>query len=296
MTTRFTDHLLEGDHASRPAFGDVPQGTLYACSTHGLIYQSDGATAWSTWATLVGAAPNAEDVPFTPAGTIAATDVQAAIEEVAAEAGGAAYDPIATLFGAPDTAFEFDSSSLAGLTVIGGAAVEDADTTIPGWLYYKATDSSTAWHGRYLASPSMPFTAITRVDVNMMANYQSGALLVGVADPATGAFMVNEFAFNNLRKVLAEKFTNRTTFGSGAGNGIEHPSSPIYLAVVVNSTTSIDYWLSMSGQVWRKYAAAHNPSLTVASVGVAMKSENASGAAVAFDFLRIWNSAKTFPG
>lgn len=50
MTT-FAGHLLDGIHASRPAATDVPAGTLYSCSTHGLVYQSDGAT-WSTWATL----------------------------------------------------------------------------------------------------------------------------------------------------------------------------------------------------------------------------------------------------
>lgn len=55
MATRFAQHLLgPDDHASRPAFGDVPQGTLYSCTDHGLIYQSDGATAWITWATLGG--------------------------------------------------------------------------------------------------------------------------------------------------------------------------------------------------------------------------------------------------
>lgn len=43
--------LLEGDHASRPAANTVASGTLYACSTHSLIYQSD-ASSWSTWATL----------------------------------------------------------------------------------------------------------------------------------------------------------------------------------------------------------------------------------------------------
>ena len=58
-TTRFSDHLLEGNHASRPAFGDVPEGTLYSCTTHGLIYQSDGA-AWNTWATLGGSALSRE--------------------------------------------------------------------------------------------------------------------------------------------------------------------------------------------------------------------------------------------
>lgn len=51
-TTRFADHLLTGTHASRPAANAVPAGTLYACSTHGLVYQSDGSSTWSTWATL----------------------------------------------------------------------------------------------------------------------------------------------------------------------------------------------------------------------------------------------------
>ncbi len=50
-TTRFVDHLLTGTHASRPAASAVPVGTLYSCTTHALIYQSDG-TSWSTYATL----------------------------------------------------------------------------------------------------------------------------------------------------------------------------------------------------------------------------------------------------
>ena len=52
-TTRFADHLLTGPHASRPAATAVPAGTLYACSDHSLVYQSDGSS-WSTWATLTG--------------------------------------------------------------------------------------------------------------------------------------------------------------------------------------------------------------------------------------------------
>jgi hypothetical protein len=55
-TTRFADHLLTGIHSARPAASAVPAGTLYSCTTHQLIYQSDG-TSWTTYATLgVGAA------------------------------------------------------------------------------------------------------------------------------------------------------------------------------------------------------------------------------------------------
>lgn len=51
MATRFADHLIGGTHASRPAATAVPEGTLYSCTDHSLIYQSDGAT-WTTYATL----------------------------------------------------------------------------------------------------------------------------------------------------------------------------------------------------------------------------------------------------
>jgi len=53
-STRFIEHLPFGDHASRPAASAVPEGTLYACSDHPLIYQSNGIDTWSTWATLGG--------------------------------------------------------------------------------------------------------------------------------------------------------------------------------------------------------------------------------------------------
>jgi hypothetical protein len=51
VSTRFADHLLTGTHAARPAASAVPVGTLYSCTTHLLIYQSDGSS-WIVWAVL----------------------------------------------------------------------------------------------------------------------------------------------------------------------------------------------------------------------------------------------------
>lgn len=49
MATRFADHIIgPDDHASRPAAGDVPEGTVYSCTDHDKLYQSDGAT-WSDY-------------------------------------------------------------------------------------------------------------------------------------------------------------------------------------------------------------------------------------------------------
>ncbi len=50
MSNFFTAHFLKGTHAARPAanLAGLPIGSKYACSDHGLIYETDG-TSWSTW-------------------------------------------------------------------------------------------------------------------------------------------------------------------------------------------------------------------------------------------------------
>ena len=62
--------LLTDDHASRPAATAVGTGTLYSCTDHSLIYQSDGAT-WSTWADLGGTGAVATDAIWDAAGDLA---------------------------------------------------------------------------------------------------------------------------------------------------------------------------------------------------------------------------------
>lgn len=61
-------HLGIDTHANRPAANTAPDGSMYSCSTHGLIYKSNYAgNSWATWATLGGAA--VDDA------TIATTDI-----------------------------------------------------------------------------------------------------------------------------------------------------------------------------------------------------------------------------
>lgn len=44
----FETHVQAGTHAARPAATAVPPGSLYACTDHTIVYQSDGS-AWSNW-------------------------------------------------------------------------------------------------------------------------------------------------------------------------------------------------------------------------------------------------------
>lgn len=139
-TTRFTDHLLAGDHTSRPAFGDVPQGTLYACSDHDLIYQSDGSTAWSTWADVGGTGGSgdvATDSIWTTAGMVAvATGTATATEQWPP---GHEFDYAAITSAVNPTA---TSEATANTVVTGNAVTYDGSTDV--WVEFFSHNSRPA--------------------------------------------------------------------------------------------------------------------------------------------------------
>lgn len=46
-------HLGIDTHANRPAANTVPDGSLYSCSTHNLVYKGNNSgNTWATWATV----------------------------------------------------------------------------------------------------------------------------------------------------------------------------------------------------------------------------------------------------
>lgn len=108
----------------------------------------------------------ASEVPFTPAGTVAATDVQAAIEEVASEAGGAV--------GGADTQVLFND---------GGVEAGDA-----GMVFNKTTDALTLGAAAYLkpgAFVDQTFFAPSGLEIRNAAN--TAAIDVSVRDLMLGA-------------------------------------------------------------------------------------------------------------
>ncbi len=115
--------FLTGDHASRPAASAVGSGSVYSCTTHGLIYQSDGAS-WTTWATLgetglaahladTSDAHDASAISVADAGSyFAGADVEAALQEVGASLGSGGI-PAGTSFpGSPATGALFHRTDL----------------------------------------------------------------------------------------------------------------------------------------------------------------------------------------
>lgn len=212
--------------------------------------------------------------------------------------GGGGSDPIADVFGTPDTAFEFDTSSLTGLTALGTVAAEDADTTVPGHYYLRNnTNASPYWRGRGVAVTT-PFTAICKVNCTSNENYEGAGMLYAPSTyPSSGALeILAEGNVNgNAQRVGLERWTGPGTYGSGIANhSAAVPSLPVYMAVRAASSTDVSTYWSFDGGLWFALAVARNPSFTVALIGLVSSAQNTNGFSAIYDFLRIWNSAKTF--
>lgn len=216
----------------------------------------------------------------------------------ASPGGGGTYDPIADKFGTPDTAYEFQSSSLTGLTALSPTPdVEDADTTVPDCYYLNDNASGVAVCGRY-AAVSAPFTAIGLVaDHNIHADYNYAGMFCGVGTPGKMVFVAVRQA---IREAIVLTMTGPTDGGPGApGLFATKPQSPIhaptYFAIKAVSNTDVTYYISTGGRIWHPLLKNHDNTMTIGSVGLGMMSLNANGVSVAWDYLRIWNSALTMP-
>lgn len=213
------------------------------------------------------------------------------------------FDPIFDIFGTPTTAFEFDTTSLTGLTALSTTPdVENADTTVPGH-YYLRDDNNTGANkvmGRY-AAVTPPFTAITLARSNQHSANIGMGLFLGEATPGileVLGWYNSPTGGQGTRYALVIRYSNPTTFSSAPATYVTaHIAPPLYFALCANSSTDIDYLYSYDGYLWIPLLLARNPSITIASAGICMDCASSSPAeACAFDYLRIWNSALTFPG
>lgn len=210
-------------------------------------------------------------------------------------------DPIYDAFGMPNTAFEFTTSSLTGLTSLSTTPdVANAHTTIPGHLFLKDNDSETVG---YYASFSGGKSAIAKItDANLTDNYRYASLFCGVATP--GKLVTVGPFFSNNPHVLARTWTGPTDNTPGFPSVVLDPGyntaanvavdMPCYLAVVAVSDTDVSYYWSRNGLVWWSILLNHNNSMAIGSIGLSVAGFT-STAQAAFDYLRIWNSVLTIP-
>ncbi len=166
MTANATLPVLLGTgiHSARPAAGDVGSGGLYSCTTHSLVYQTDGSS-WTTWATLGGTAATESHAYLT--GNVDLTGANTYVDVVSLSLSAGTYLLIATVLlqgvgsgGCALTAKLWDGTNVeqtteAFDTVTGGSFME---LTLTGWITlvgtvtWKVSAASSTNHGTALAT------------------------------------------------------------------------------------------------------------------------------------------------
>ena len=290
-----------------PDAGDVSKPLLMADSTtSGYFFNFRGAlnVDMATQAELdahVNDTSDAHDASaisvLDTAGDYTATDVEGVLAEIAPQLGGSASDPIADVFGAPDTAFEFNTSSLAGLTAIGTPDAEDANTSIPGHYFVAETNAANGMNGRYMASPTIPWTAVIKLtDANIEVNHNKAGIWYAANSAGSPGNLDFLMLYGATTTPKTERWTSPTVFGVNIAQVHNGGEPTIYFAIRVNSATDVDFMFSWNGWVWYGITMARNPAITIAYLGIGVSCESSTQVAAAFDYLRIWNSAKATPG
>jgi hypothetical protein len=203
--------------------------------------------------------------------------------------GGTDYDVSPNPTGDDD---EF-KAALSGWTTLG--SLNDSNTSdLYGHLHLRKATVGLQLHGVYKAAPSMPFTATIKLsDYSIRrGNYTNFGLAVGDATPtAWCSFTLG--TFNNA--VIRDTWTNNTTRASTAnGTNDDAREHPNYLRIVVNSSTSIDCWISTDGLVWTRELSGVNPGFTVSKIGIVVQA-NGQEADSYFDWIRFGSSVVQSP-
>lgn len=170
-TITFAGMTLKGTHASRPAANAVGAGTIYACSDHKLVYQSDGSS-WATWFDPGGVTGASVPMEFIidGGGSAITTGVKGYLEVPFAWTNITAGRMLADVSGSivvdvwKDTYANYppvDADSItasAPLTI--SSATKSSDTTLTGW-------TKTGSAGDILGFNVDSATTVTRVTVSL---------------------------------------------------------------------------------------------------------------------------------
>lgn len=248
-------------------------------SAHGLFPKLPGGTT-NFWR---------EDGTWQPVGSTDAILGQSGVG--GARISGLQGSPDIDVAGGSDDEFNTTDTSdpMTGWTTLGSPTTHNINSAAKSHYYVKqSATASLSWVGIYKAkSPS--FTVVCKLsDSIFRANNAAAGLFVGESTP--GKMLVLErghFTTSNAGGIAFELFTNPTTYSTTYQNLTRYATGPIYLKLVVTSSTNISAYWSHGGLSWHVVETGRNPGFTVGSVGLCAKAENATYDQEAFfDWIR----------
>lgn len=223
-----------GIHASRPAASAVGKGGLYSCTTHSLVYQTDGSS-WTTWATL-GAVDDA---------TISTTDITTNNSSTSKHGWLKKLDNNAAHYMDGTGAWGTPSGS-------GGLARTTLGTTSAGGSFRTA-------RANYLKKITMPANGfLASVVANVKGNASGGVLGAGVWSDSGGAPVLVIASVNP----VVDGGVN-SNFGPIMGTSARWVTTPIMAYLAAG-----DYWIGVAmnagadSRVQLAYSAGTGSDLT----------------------------------
>lgn len=168
-------------------------------------------------------------------------------------------------------------------------------TSVPGCLTLRQNNSgggSSQSFGVVKPIPPMPFTVIGKLAAcdaitSGSAGHNHAGLVVATASPGA-ALSYGMWWFNSTTSPLGFLWTNPTSINTGVGGGSASNGysfgPPIWIKLVVVSSSNVSMYISRDGLLWTPGQTAYNPGFTIAMVG--LDHHGPSGTATAFDWMR----------
>jgi hypothetical protein len=169
----------------------------------------------------------------------------------------------------------YNGTSTSGWTSLGSPDTFNADSTIAGHFYLQETTMGTGnTLGVYRAvGGSFPRTYTMKLsDSYFHANFHSPQIWIAEASP--GKLVTWGAVHDGVNAYLQRSlWTNNTTVSTQTnlpGTQDAWMVPPMWLRLVVNSSTDIEGWHSFNGYIYYREFSAYNPSMTVGAFGFGM--------------------------
>lgn len=277
-TEPISDVIGYGVAASRPAAGIA--GRLYfPTDVSGTLYRDNG----TSWDTISLGGTSVTDYVSGVSGS-----GQIIIPGVSAD-----FDRKPSSPNAKDD--EFDATLAGAWSTINSLDVLNSNTDALSHLHMKKNSSSgLSVYGIYKTAPTAPFTVTAKVTAFARdANFKSAGLLVGDGSPGKffTIFMPNTTTFDQQATADYAVYTDKDNRASVSEFYALRTMGgwPLYIRLVVTSTTSVTPQISMDGLIWVNIGAAQNPSLSsISCIGLWIAGlANGQSAEAYIDWIRV---------